>query len=148
MIRAISVIHSHEPPADTVTLPYDDRYRRRIVFTGDNGLIFLLDLPKTIELQHGNDLLLEDGRHVRVIAAKEPLMKVSAKNARHLLTTVWHIGNRHLPCEVREDYLLLRYDHVIFDMLDKLGASVENVEAPFNPEGGAYGFGRTHSHDH
>ena len=148
MLKATSVIHSHELPADTVTLSYDDRYRRRIVFTGDNGLTFLLDLSKTTELQHGNDLLLEDGRHVRVVAAKERLMKVIAKNLRHLLTIAWHVGNRHLPCQVSENYLILRYDHVISDMLHKLGASVENFEAPFNPEGGAYGFGRTHSHDH
>ena len=148
MIKATSIIHSIQPPADTVTLSYDDRYRRRIVFTGDNGLTFLLDLPKTTELQHGNDLLLEDGRHVRVVAAQERLMKVTAKNVRHLLTTAWHIGNRHLPCQVSDNYLILRYDHVIADMLQKLGASVENFEAPFNPEGGAYGFGRTHSHEH
>ncbi len=147
MIKAISVIHSHKPPSDTVTLSYDDRHRRRKVFTGDNGLTFLLDLAKTTELQHGNDLLLEDGRHVRVIAAKERLMKVTTKNVRHLLTTAWHIGNRHLPCQVSENYLILRYDHVISDMLHKLGASVEDFEAPFNPEGGAYGFGRTHSHE-
>ena len=148
MIKAVSVIHSHEPPADTITLSYDDRYRRRRVFTGDNGLTFLLDLPKTTELQHGNDLLLEDGRHVRVLAAEERLMKVTTKNVRHLLTTAWHIGNRHLPCQVSENYLILRYDHVISDMLQKLGASVENFEAPFDPEGGAYGFGRTQSHEH
>ena len=148
MIKAVSVIHSHEPPADTITLSYDDLYRRRRVFTGDNGLTFLLDLPKTTELQHGNDLLLEDGRHVRVLAAEERLMKVTTKNVRHLLTTAWHIGNRHLPCQVSENYLILRYDHVISDMLQKLGASVENFEAPFDPEGGAYGFGRTHSHEH
>lgn len=148
MIKATSVIHSHEPPVDTVTLSYDDRYRRRIVFTCDNGLAFLLDLPKTTELQDGNDLLLEDGRHVRVVAAKERLMKVTTENVRHLVTTAWHIGNRHLPCQVSENYLILRYDHVISDMLQKLGASVENFEAPFNPEGGAYGFGRTHSHEH
>ena len=148
MIKAVSVIHSHEPPADTITLSYDDRYKRRRVFTGDNGLTFLLDLPKTTELQHGNDLLLEDGRHVRVVAAQERLMKVTTKNVRHLLTTAWHIGNRHLPCQVSENYLVLRYDHVISDMLQKLGASVENFEAPFDPEGGAYGFGRTHSHEH
>ena len=129
MIKATSVIHSHELPADTVTLSYDDRHRRRLVFTCDNGLTFLLDLPKTTELQHGNDLLLEDGRHVRVVAAKERLMKVTTKNALHLLTIAWHIGNRHLPCQFSEKCLILRYDHVISDMLHKLGASVENFEA-------------------
>ena len=148
MIKAISVIHSNKMPADTVTLSYDDRHRRRIVMTGDNGLHFLLDLEKTIELRDGNDLLLDDGRHVRVLAAKELLMKVTAKDSHHLLTIAWHIGNRHLPCEISAKHLILRHDHVIFDMLEKLGASVQKIEEAFNPEGGAYGVGRTHSHEH
>ena len=148
MIKATSIIHSNEMPADTVTLSYDDRHRRRIVMTGDNGLHFLLDLEKTIELRDGNDLLLDDGRHVRVLAAKELLMKVTAKDSHHLLTIAWHIGNRHLPCEISAKHLILRHDHVIFDMLEKLGASVQKIEEAFNPEGGAYGVGRTHSHEH
>ena len=148
MIKATSIIHSNEMPADTVTLSYDDRHRRRIVMTGDNGLHFLLDLEKTTELRDGNDLLLDDGRHVRVLAAKELLMKVTAKDSHHLLTIVWHIGNRHLPCEISAKHLILRHDRVIFDMLEKLGASVQKIEEAFNPEGGAYGVGRTHSHEH
>ena len=148
MIRATSIISSDETPADTITLSYEDRHRRRIAMTGDNVLSFLLDLPKTTELLHGNDLLLEDGRRVRVIAAKEILMKVTTNSLHHLLATTWHIGNRHLPCEIKENYLLLRHDHVIFEMLEKLGAYVQKVEATFNPEGGAYGIGRTHSHEH
>ena len=148
MIKATSVIHSNKMPADTVTLSYDDRHRRRIVMTGDNGLHFLLDLEKTTELRDGNDLLLDDGRHVRVLAAKELLMKVTANDSHHLLTIVWHIGNRHLPCEISAKHLILRHDHVIFDMLEKLGASVQKIEEAFNPEGGAYGVGRTHSHEH
>ena len=148
MIKATSVIHSNKMPADTVTLSYDDRHRRRIVMTGDNGLHFLLDLEKTTELRDGNDLLLDDGRHVRVLAAKELLMKVTAKDSHHLLTIVWHIGNRHLPCEISAKHLVLRHDHVIFDMLEKLGASVQKIEEAFNPEGGAYGVGRAHSHEH
>ena len=148
MIKATSVIHSNEMPADTVTLSYDDRHRRRIVMTGDNGLHFLLDLEKTTELRDGNDLLLEDGRHVRVLAAKEQLMKVTAKDSHHLLIIAWHIGNRHLPCEISAKHVVLRYDHVILDMLEKLGASVQKIEEAFNPEGGAYGVGRTHSHEH
>ena len=148
MIKAISVIHSNKMPADTVTLSYDDRHRRRMVMTGDNGLHFLLDLEKTTELRDGNDLLLDDGRHVRVLAAKELLMKVTAKDSHHLLTIAWHIGNRHLPCEISAKHLILRHDHVILDMLEKLGASVQKIEEAFNPEGGAYGVGRTHSHEH
>ncbi len=148
MIRATSITHSHDAPADTVTLSYDDRFRRRIALKGDGGLAFLLDLAQTAELRDGDDLALEDGRHVRVRAADEPLMKATAQDPHHLIRIAWHVGNRHLPCEIYADHLILRTDHVIADMLEKLGARVEQVNAPFNPEGGAYGMGRTHSHDH
>lgn len=148
MIRAVDVIHSHAMPVGHVTLNYDDRFRRRIALTCDNGFAFLLDLPKVTELRDGDDLLLDDDRHVRVRAASESLMKATATDPHHLLRTAWHVGNRHLPCEIHSDHLMLRFDHVIADMLEKLGARVEKVDAPFNPEGGAYGQGRTHSHDH
>lgn len=148
MIRATSLTHSHDAPADTVTLTYDDRHRRRMAMTGDEGLKFLLDLPEAIQLHDGNDLLLTDGRHIRVKAAPEDIMQVIAKDPRHLIRTAWHIGNRHLPCEIKQDRLVLRFDHVIADMLEKLGCEVERLNAPFNPEGGAYGHGQTHGHSH
>jgi len=147
MIRATSITHSHDTPADTIILSYDDRHRRRMAMTGDNGLAFLLDLPKTTELRHGDDLLLEDGRHVRVIAAPEELMQATCDDNLHLVRTAWHIGNRHLPCEIHSDKLVLRFDHVIAQMLEQLDCTVTKITAPFNPQGGAYGHGRTHSHD-
>ncbi len=148
MIRATDITHSHDEPVDTVTLSYDDRHRRRMVMTGDRGLSFLLDLSEATQLHEGDDLLLEDGRHVRVRAAPEDIMQVVATDPLHLMRTAWHIGNRHLPCEIHVDRLVLRFDHVIADMLEKLGCEVTRLEAPFNPEGGAYGHGRTHGHDH
>ncbi len=148
MLSAHSIQQIDSDPADTVTLGYDDRFRRRMVMVGDNGLKFLLDLPKSSELRAGDDLLLEDGRHVRVIAADEELMRATCANHKHLTRTAWHIGNRHLPCEIHAEYIVLRRDKVIAQMLAGLGCNVENVIAPFNPEGGAYGEGRTHSHEH
>ncbi len=148
MIKATSITHSHDAPADTVTLTYDDRFRRRMVMTGDDGLAFLLDLPEAVQLHEGTDLLLEDGRHIRVHAALEDIMQVIAKDPLQLMRTAWHIGNRHLPCEIHADRLVLRWDHVIADMLEKLGCEVKRLDASFNPEGGAYGHGKTHSHDH
>ncbi len=148
MTRATSITHRHTTPADTVTLAYDDRHRRRLAMAGDNGLQFLLDLSETSELRHGDDLLLEDGRHVRVVAAEEDLMRATCRDAKHLNRTAWHVGNRHLPCEIHEDCLVLRWDHVIGEMLERLGCTVTRINDPFNPEGGAYGHGRTHGHDH
>lgn len=148
MIRASTVIHSLDTPFDTITLDYDARFKRRVVMTSDAGLEFLLDLPKVTDLREGDHLVLEDGRHIAVKAAQEPLLKVSADDAQHLMRLTWHIGNRHLPCQVMADHLLIRPDHVISDMVNHLGGSVEEVTHPFTPEGGAYGHGRTHSHEH
>ncbi len=148
MIRATSLTHSHEPPLDTVTLSYDDRYRRRIALTGDNGTAFMLDLPKVTELNHGDQLLLDTGGIIEVRAAPEALMEAVPDAPEQLSRVAWHVGNRHLPCQILSDRMILRWDHVIADMLQKLGCKVTRTEAPFTPEGGAYGQGRTHSHDH
>ena len=72
-------------------------------------------------------------------------MKITSPN---LARVAWHIGNRHTPCQIQTDHLLIQQDHVLEDMLLLLGASIEKLEATFTPEGGAYGHGRTHSHDH
>jgi urease accessory protein len=135
------------PPADHVTLSYDDRHRRRITVTGDHGLRALLDLPHAILLAGGSGLLLEDGRIVEVRARIEPLLEVRAENAASLLRLAWHIGNRHLSAQIEPDRILIRMDHVIALMLTGLGANVTEIQAPFDPEGGAYG-GRHTSHDH
>ncbi len=147
MIRATSITRDHEAPADTVTLTHGDRHRRRMAMTGDKGLEFLLDLRQAAQLRDGDDLVLEDGRTVRVKAAAEDLIEAACADTRHLLRMAWHVGNRHAPCEIHEDRLLLRWDPVIADMLEKLGCDVTRVKAPFNPEGGAYGAdhgGRAH----
>lgn len=148
MTRATTLTHSHDAPADTVTLTYDDRFRRRIALTGDHGTDFLLDLAEATELRAGDRLLLDDGRTIEVRAAAEDLMRASSPDLHHLIRTAWHVGNRHLPCAIHSDHLILRWDHVIAEMLEQLGCTVARIEAPFTPEGGAYGHGRTHSHAH
>ena len=148
MLRASTVGHTHAAPKDTVTLIYDDRHRRRMVMTGDNGTEFLLDLSEATELREGDALMLDDGGHIEVRAAPEPLMQATCTDPLHLTRTAYHVGNRHLPAEIHGDRLLLRWDHVIADMLQKLGCDVTRLDAPFNPEGGAYGHGRTHGHSH
>ena len=148
MIRATSVSHSHNEPTDTITLSFADRFRRRMAMVADGGLEFLLDLPVASELVSGDCLALEDGRLVRVVAADEKLMRAYGSDSSALARVAWHVGNRHLPCEIHQEHIVLAYDHVIFDMLEKLGCVVEVFEGPFNPEGGAYGQGRTHGHSH
>ena len=147
---ARTVLHDGKTvtPIDTVTLAYDDRYRRRGVLRCDGGLEVLLDLGSATELRDGDALVLEDGRHILVRAAAEPLTEIRGRDAHHLTRLAWHLGNRHLPVEIRTERLLIRRDHVIEDMLGKLGAALTPVAAPFSPEGGAYGHGRTHGHSH
>jgi urease accessory protein len=144
MIRATQVRAQHrwtESPADTVVLDFDDRHRRRMAMTGTRGLEFLLDLESTVALRGGDALLLDDGRLVEVVAAPEPLAEIRGADPQHLVRLAWHLGNRHLPTQVMPRGLRIRRDHVIESMVKGLGARVVEIEAPFDPEGGAYGAG-------
>jgi urease accessory protein len=137
---------------DRVELDYDARFRRRILLTCLSGREVMLDLPKATVLNQGDGLVTEDGI-VEVRAAPEKLAEITALDQHHLVRIAWHLGNRHLPTEVVPTEidglkLRIREDHVIIDMAKKLGADVAMIEAPFNPEGGAYGHGRTHDHGH
>lgn len=147
MIRAIKVFPADEwthVATDTVVLDFDHRHRRRLRMQGEGGLDFLLDLPETVAIRDGDGLLLEDGRIVEVKASVEPLVEIRAADAGHLVRLAWHLGNRHLPVQIEADRLLIREDHVIEAMLAALGATVTHIEAPFDPEGGAYGHGHQH----
>ena len=161
MIRATKVIragHWSGASADAVLLPYDDRHRRRLAMKGERGQEFLLDLPEATALRHGDGLMLEDGRMVEVRARPEPLLVVTAKDAHHLARLAWHLGNRHVPAAIEAGRILIRPDHVLAEMLVGLGAEVAAIEAPFDPEGGAYAHGghdpgsghghSGHGHDH
>jgi urease accessory protein len=156
MIRATQVRGQHrwsESPADTVVLDFDDRHRRRTAMTGTRGLEFLLDLENAMALRGGDALVLEDGRLVEVVAAPEPLVEIRGSDPQHLVRVAWHLGNRHLPTQITARGLRIRRDHVIEAMVKGLGARLIEIEAPFDPEGGAYaGEGHAHAasetHDH
>ncbi|MEX6505010.1 urease accessory protein UreE [Jiella sp. M17.18] len=125
--------------ADTITLEESARHRRRMAMVTDGGIAFLLDLPEATLLRDGDAILLDDGQIVEVKAKPEPLYEVRGQDAAHLVALAWQIGNRHLSAQVFGDRLLIRRDPVIRDMLQGLGAAVAEVEAAFDPEGGAYG---------
>ena len=137
--------HGHGDAMDQVRLSYDGRFLRRKTVRLVSGVQLLINLPKTTSLDHGGRLITEDGGEVEVIAAEEALLRVSGPDLARL---AWHVGNRHTPCQIEEGSLLIQNDPVIRHMLETLGATLEEVEAPFTPEGGAYGHGRTHSHEH
>ncbi len=128
--------------ADCIALDAHERYRRRIVLTGEKGTTFLLDLPQATALHDGDGLLLDDGAIVRVAGRPEALVEVMAANAKDLARLAWHLGNRHVDVQIVGDRLRIRRDHVIEAMLCGLGARLTPIKATFAPEGGAY------AHDH
>jgi len=130
----------------SVTLPFDQRFRRRLRLELDEGGVILLDLPRAVALADGDGLELDTGDWIAVKAAREPLVEISAGDHDHLMRIAWHLGNRHLPTEIGPGWLRIRPDHVIEAMIVGLRGAVRHVEAPFQPEGGAYG-GRGHAHE-
>ncbi len=143
MTLVVSRIIQHSvDPDDVVIMDYEARFLRRKVLTTESGFRFLVDLAKTISLQLHDAFVLEDGRLVGVVPAKEDLLEIKGDLIRY----AWHIGNRHTPCQIEPGRLLIQDNHVMKDLLLKLGASVEEVYEPFLAEGGAYGNTRTHAH--
>ncbi|MCC4244574.1 urease accessory protein UreE [Stappia indica] len=135
-------------PADSVVLDREDRHRRRAVLDCAGGTQVLLDLPRAVQLHHGDALLLADGRIVAILAAGEALVDIEAETADDLLRIAWHLGNRHLPTQLLPGALRIRRDHVIEDLVARLGGKMTPLVAPFDPEGGAYGHGTVEGHGH
>ena len=151
MRRAITVhTRGHWPEeaaGDSVTLPFLDRHRRRIRLVAESGTPFLLDLARAQHLAEGDGLELDNGGYIRVRSAAEPVIEIAADSANDLLRIAWHLGNRHLPLQALEGRLRIRADHVIAQMVERLGGRITWLDAPFDPEIGAYA-GAPHSHDH
>lgn len=144
--RAVShAIGGAQPDDPVLRLTYDARLVRRRRFDLSDGTSVLVDLPATVSLNSGDALVLEGGGQVAIAAAEEPLLRVEGPDLPRL---AWHIGNRHTPCQIAVDHLIIQQDHVLADMLRGLGATVSPISGPFTPEGGAYGHGRTMGHDH
>ena len=145
MQTAQTIVHHADAATDEVSLDYDARFLRRKVLTTQSGQQILVDLPRTTSIGHDDALQTADGRLIRVVAAPEPLLEIRGHDLHRI---AWHIGNRHTPCQIEAERLLIQQDKVMADLLTRLGADVRDVTEPFTPEGGAYGHGRTHGHDH
>lgn len=130
---------------DKVRLDYEGRFLRRRRLMTESGAAILVDLPETVSLNEGDALLLTDGTAIGILAAEEPLLEVRGTSLPRL---AWHIGNRHTPCAIGADHLVIRDDPVLAAMLRGLGASLSATHGGFSPEGGAYGHGRTLGHHH
>ena len=142
---AQTIVHHACEVTDHVSLDYAARFIRRKVLTTQSGAEVLVDLPKTVSLAEGDALRTDAGDLIGILAAPEPLIEITGHDLHRI---AWHIGNRHAPCQIEAERLLIQRDHVMARMLAQLGAHVHEVVEPFTPEGGAYGHGRTHGHDH
>ncbi len=152
MIYATSVLPGGTQELEIVgkvVLAHDERHlRRKLLHLEDNSMV-MLDLKAPVHLAHGDILALDNGNFVEVVASEEPLMEVRARDQLHLTELAWHLGNRHLKAQIEGERILILRDHVIRDMLERLGAQVADVTARFQPVHGAYhSHGKDHDHGH
>jgi len=138
--------------AATVTLDWDVRQKSRFDATDSQGRALGVFLPRGTLVRGGDVLVCEDGSMVRVIAAPQPVLRITHCTEHgapfDLLRAAYHLGNRHVPIELKPDHLQIEPDHVLADLLRAMHLIVTEVEAPFEPEGGAYGQQAAHGHSH
>ena len=152
MLRATSVInaaHRHgRPVADTVILDYAQRSAEKVTVTGAKGTVIDIDLHMPVRLRTDDLLLLDDGTLVEVVAAPEPLIEARASDLAGLSRLAWHLGDRHIPVQVLTNRVRARREAAVETLLTSLGAKVTMIDAPFEPEGGAYALSQAHDHGH
>ena len=137
--RSVVALPLGAVPAFRVVLALDERQLRRKLIRTVEGVDVLVDLASAVTLEEGQALALTDGRLVAVTSAEEDLLEVRAGAGNSLHRLAWHIGNRHAPCQIMADRLIVRREKVMAEMLRGLGADVREIRATFTPEGGAYG---------
>ena len=141
--------HGGGRPLDTVMLKSDQRRAQRGELVGVNGTRCAFDLGAPVVLRMGDMLELEGGDLVDVVIEAEPLIEVRGRDLTHLARLAWHLGDRHVAVQVFANRVRLRRDAAIEALLAGLGARVAAIEAPFDPEGGAYAAAsHHHGHDH
>ncbi len=144
-LKVLDHIHTDTKIIDEISLSYEDRFIRRKKLIANNGTEFLVNLAETKSVDENYYFKLDSGEAIKVISKEENLIQITGDNIKQI---IWHIGNRHLPCQIEESRILIQEDSVIKEMIIKLGGNVTNVVEKFKPEGGAYGMGRPHSHQH
>lgn len=142
--------------ASSVELDWDVRQKSRFAATDSRARALGVFLPRGTLVRGGDVLVAEDGSLIRVIAAPQPVLVITPCAAHgvpfDLTRAAYHLGNRHVPIELRPDRLLIEPDHVLADMLRAMHLTVHAAQLPFEPEGGAYGASHgpsdTHRHAH
>ncbi|HWV42511.1 urease accessory protein UreE [Pseudorhodoplanes sp.] len=140
MVRAVSLLSAHEgrPVRDVLILSAEQRRLPSGIVTGLRGTEIALTLPAGTRLRQDDILLLDDGGIVDIVARPEPLLEVRTADLVSLARAAWLLGDHHIPVEIHGRYLRLMHTEAAANLLRPLGASVRVIEAPFEPEGGAY----------
>ena len=134
---------------DTLILPYAQRQVKQGFVFGVKGICVEIDLAEPARLRTDDALVLDNGELVEVVAEAEPLIEVRAHDFAALARLAWHLGDRHVPVQILERRLRLARDPAIETLLQSLGAKTALIDAPFEPEGGAYEAAQEHGHhDH
>ena len=136
--------------ASTIELDWDVRQKSRFDATDSSGRSLGVFLPRGTVARGGDVLVAEDGSLVRVIAAPQAVLKITHCSQHgtpyDLIRAAYHLGNRHVPIELKPDHLKIEPDHVLADMLRAMHLIVHAVEEAFEPENGAYAAGGHHNH--
>lgn len=150
VVRVIGASGSDSAPRiDSVILSGDQRRVQTAHLTGVNGTLIGLMLPEPVMLRMGDALELDDGSLVDVVIEPEALIEIRGNDLTHLARLAWHLGDRHVPVQVLTNRLRMRRDAALEAMLGQLGARLTAIDAPFDPEGGAYAAQAAHDHrDH
>jgi urease accessory protein len=136
-------------PFDSLILSSEQRRVQAAHLTGVNGTAIGLMLPEPVVLRAGDLLELDDGSAVEIVIAPEPLVEIRGNDLTHLARLAWHLGDRHVAVQILSNRLRMRRDAALESLLKGLGARLAEIEAPFDPEGGAYATpGAHHAHDH
>lgn len=151
MLKITQKLSELQPATVTLKLPFELRQRSRLKVTLDDGRQAGLFLERGDVLRGGDCLLAEDNTIIQVQADDETVSMVQSNDSLLLARACYHLGNRHVPLQIENNYLFYLHDHVLDDMLKQLGLRVNTTQAPFEPESGAYGgsggSGSSHNHD-
>ena len=149
MLEIIERIEGYaEIYSTSLTLPFDQRQKSRLRVTLDNGNEAALFLSRGVTLRHGDLLRSACGKVIEVRASLESVSVVNESNSHLLSRACYHLGNRHVPLQIKDSSLYYLHDHVLDDMVRSLGLVVDHQEAPFEPEPGAYQNSEKHRHTH
>jgi urease accessory protein len=149
VVRVLAAGHGEGArPLDSLMLKTGQRRVERGELAGVNGTRCVFDLSAPVVLRMGDALELEGGGLIDVVIEAEPLVEVRGRDLIHLARLAWHLGDRHVPVQMLANRLRLRRDAAIEALLAGLGARLTPIEAPFDPEGGAYAAAAHHDHHH